>query len=95
MHRTFKCEYCESRPNTVHENEYLCNRHYNILYGNTLIQGEQIVDVPKTNEEKILKKHYMKILSNHNFVDNRKTKKIVKQFLKDAEYIKTTNSIYH
>jgi hypothetical protein len=93
MSRLFKCEYCEAKPTTTHGKEFLCNRHYNVLYGH--ISGEQIVDVPKTKKEKELYEHYMRILDKHNFVDAQKTRRIVRQFLKDVNEIKIANSIYH
>jgi glutaredoxin len=94
MGRLFKCDYCEARPTTTHGVEFLCNRHYNILYGSKKIEGDYI-DVPKpSKKEKELHEHYMIILQNHSFVDARKTKRIVKQFLKDVEEIKAINPIY-
>lgn len=94
MKKRFKCEYCEARPTTTHEKEFLCNRHYLALYGKPILI-QQLDGVPQTSKEKELKEHYMNILEKHNFVDERKTKKIVKQFLKDVKHIKLNNSIYH
>jgi hypothetical protein len=94
MTKPFKCEYCEARPTTTHEKEFLCNRHYLALYGKPILT-QQLDGVPQTPKEKELKEHYMLILANHNFVDARKTKKIVKQFLADVRTIKIHNTIYH
>jgi hypothetical protein len=95
MEKAFKCDYCEAKPNIVYGSESLCNRHYDSLYGNKIIKTRQLIDVPKTKEEKVLKAYYMNILSNHNFVDDRKTQKILKRFYKDVSCIKRTNPIYH
>jgi hypothetical protein len=94
MTKPFKCEYCEARPTTTHEKEFLCSRHYLALYGKPILT-QQLKGVPQTPKEEELKEHYMKVLANHNFVDERKTKKIVKQFLADVRTIKIHNTIYH
>lgn len=89
--KKFKCEYCEARPTTTYGGELLCNRHYSVLYGKPILNVEKI-DVPKTSKERMLHGHYMSILSNFNFVDARKTKKIIKQFKNDIKTI--NNEIY-
>ena len=90
----FKCEYCEARPTTTHGEELLCYRHYAVLYGEPIIV-QQVECVPKTPKEKELNQKYMLFLCNHNFVDHRKTEKMVKAFLKDVKNVIINNPIYH
>lgn len=81
-----KCQYCPDKATTSHNEEYLCERHYDILY-----QKEskviQVSEVPKTEKEKKLSEKYMKILENFNFKNVNEFQKLIKKFKRDLKTI--------
>lgn len=76
-----KCEYCQDEATTSHNEEYLCERHYDVLYQKEL-KVIQLIEVPKTRLEKRLNKKYMKLIQGEI------TPEIVEEFKKDVKKIK-------
>jgi hypothetical protein len=52
------------------------------------------VDVYKTPKEIELFEYYQRKLYTHCFFNQRKTKKLIKEFNKDVELIRKSNEIY-
>ena len=75
------CQYCQDKATTSHNEEYLCERHYDVLYRKEL-KVEQLMEVPKTRLEKRLNKKYMKLM------DGEITPEIVEEFKKDVKKLK-------
>lgn len=75
------CQYFPDKATTSHNEEYLCERHYDVLY-----QKEskviQVSEVPKTRLEKRLNKKYMKLM------EGEITLEIVEEFKKDVKKLK-------
>ena len=75
------CQYCPDKATTSHNEEYLCERHYDALYQKEL-KVIQLMEVPKTRLEKRLNKKYMKLIQGEI------TPEIVEEFKKDVKKLK-------
>jgi len=75
------CQYCPDKATTSHNEEYLCERHYDVLYQKEL-KVLQLMEVPKTRLEKRLNKKYMKLM------EGEITPEIVEEFKKDVKKLK-------
>lgn len=91
--KTFKCEYCEKKPTTMHGDEFLCSKHYVALYSKEDLAEQQNI-VPKTKREKEMNAKYTKILRNFTFADERNFKKLVRDFKIDVKIIHLENATY-
>jgi len=78
------CQYCPDKATTSHNEEYLCERHYDVLYQKKL-KVLQLMEVPKTRLEQKLNKKYMKLIQGEI------TPEIVEEFKKDVKKLKTKN----
>lgn len=78
------CQYCSDKATTSHNEEYLCEMHYDVLYQKEL-KVIQVSEVPKT--EKKLSAKYMKILENFNFNNVDDFQKLIKKFKRDVRSV--------
>jgi hypothetical protein len=75
------CQYCPDKATTSHNEEYLCERHYDVLYEKEL-KVIQLTEVPKTEKEKKLNKKYMKLIQGEI------TPELIDDFKKDVKKLK-------
>jgi hypothetical protein len=87
-----KCHFCIDKATSIYNEEYLCERHYKILYLKTEHKRPTRL-VPKSRLESKLKKKYMELISRPQTPEQ--FNKIVEDFKRDVEIIKKENKIYH
>lgn len=84
------CHYCQDKATRYHEEDFLCERHSRQLYRESKLIS--IIDVPKTQLEKMLCKRYLKLMDKATTFEDYQS--IAEKFKVHAEIIKSKSKLY-